>query len=40
MLDGNTVDAVKAVIEKLNPYVEVVTPEEFVRRIYEYNVGR
>jgi len=40
VLDGNTVDAVKAVIEKLNPYVEVVTPEEFVRRIYEYNVGR
>ena len=31
--DGNTMNAVKAVIDKLSPDVDVVTPSEFMTRI-------
>ena len=34
--DGNTVDAVTALVEKLDDNVDVVTPSEFIRRITEY----
>ncbi|MBQ7364408.1 MAG: hypothetical protein IJW46_02285 [Clostridia bacterium] len=33
--DGNTMDAVTALIEKLDDNVDVVTPSEFIRRITE-----
>ena len=33
--DGNTLDAVTALIEKLDDDVDVVTPSEFIRRITE-----
>ena len=31
--NGNTLDAVAAIVEKLDPDVEVVTPSELIKRI-------